>query len=182
MRKASSGKKIISQKRVETERLILVPLTYEQLLKYTRDDNSLELELSLNETERTITPDLKEALELTILPNVKDKSKNYLYSTLWAAILKEENKMIGDLCFVGEPNMAGEVEIGYGTYEAFRNRGFMTEALGGMVQWAAKQPEVGSVFAATEKHNLASCAVLIKNNFAKFGETETLYHWRLLIK
>jgi hypothetical protein len=28
--------------------------------------------------------------------------------------------MVGDICFVGEPNTEGEVEIGYGTYENFR--------------------------------------------------------------
>lgn len=64
--------------------------------------------------------ELKEALEQTILPNVADHTKNYLYSTLWTAISKAENKMIGDLCIVGEPNAAGEIEIGYGTYVEFQ--------------------------------------------------------------
>ena len=63
---------------IETERLILKPLTYDQLVKYTKCDNSLEAELNLNETSRTISPELKEAFEQTILPNVADKSKNYL--------------------------------------------------------------------------------------------------------
>jgi [ribosomal protein S5]-alanine N-acetyltransferase len=48
---------------IETVRLILKPLTYEQLVKYTKCDNSLEAELNLNETSRTISPELKEALE-----------------------------------------------------------------------------------------------------------------------
>ena len=34
---------------IETERLILKPLTYEQLKKYIRLDNSLETELNLND-------------------------------------------------------------------------------------------------------------------------------------
>ena len=114
---------------IETERLILKPLTYEQLIKYTRLDNSLETELNLNPASRTISADLKEALEQTILPNVADSNKNYLFSTLWTIISKADNKMVGDLCFVGEPNAAGEIEIGYGTYEEFRKRGFMTEAV-----------------------------------------------------
>jgi ribosomal-protein-alanine N-acetyltransferase len=104
---------------IETDRLVLRPLTYEQLIKYTKCDNSLEEELNLNESSRTISPELKEAFEQTILPNVADKSKNYLYSTLWTAISKAENKMVGDLCIYGEPNTDGEIEIGYGTYEEF---------------------------------------------------------------
>ena len=51
---------------IETERLILKPLTYEQLKKYIRLDNSLETELNLDTKLRTISPELKEALEKTI--------------------------------------------------------------------------------------------------------------------
>ena len=35
---------------IETERLILNPLNYDQLLKYIKADNSLEIELNLHET------------------------------------------------------------------------------------------------------------------------------------
>ena len=166
---------------IETERLILKPLTYGQLQKYIRLDNSLETELNLNESSRTISHELKEALDQTILPNVADTGKNYLFSTLWTVISKDENKMVGDLCFVGEPNTEGEVEIGYGTYEEFRKRGFMTEAVAGMIKWAEKQPNIRSIIASTDKSNIDSYSILERNNFIKSGETETLYNWRLRI-
>jgi [ribosomal protein S5]-alanine N-acetyltransferase len=60
-------------------------------VKYIKCDNSLEAELKLNETSRKISPELKEAFEEAILPNVADTSKNYLYSTLWTAISVSEN-------------------------------------------------------------------------------------------
>ncbi len=163
----------------ETKRLILKPLTYNQLVKYLKCDNSLEEELNLNETSRTVSPELKEAFEQTILPNVADKTKNYLYYTLWTAILTTENKMIGDLCIVGEPNEAGEIEIGYGTYEEFKNKGYMTEIVSGIIEWAKKQAIVKSIIASTDKTNVASFKVLEKNNFIKTGETETLFNWKL---
>lgn len=166
---------------VETERLILKPLTYEHLLKYIKCDNSLEAELNLNETSRTIPPELKEALEQTILPNVADTTKNYLYTTLWAAILITDNKMIGDLCIKGEPNLDGEIEIGYGTYEDFQNKGFMTEIVRGMIEWIKTQPKVKAVVASTDKENIASAKVLEKNGFLKVGETETSFNYRLKI-
>ncbi|WP_339886746.1 GNAT family N-acetyltransferase [uncultured Flavobacterium sp.] len=166
----------------ETERLILKPLTYEQLIKYIKCDNSLEIELKLNENSRTISPELKEAFEQTILPNVADKSKNYLYSTLWTVISKIDNKMVGDLCIVGEPNADGEIEIGYGTYDEFRNKGFMTEGVSGLIEWAIIQPEIKAIIASTEKNNTASFKVLEKNNFLKIGETETLCNWKLILK
>ena len=166
---------------IETERLIVKPLNYSQLVKYIKSDHSLEAELNLNENPRAISPELKEALENTILPNVADPKKNYLYSTLWTIISKEEKKMVGDLCFVGEPDSDGGVEIGYGTYLASRNKGFMTEAVGGLVKWVEKQPEIRSIFASTDKKNIASSSVLEKNCFTRVGETDTLYKWRLQI-
>lgn len=167
---------------IETERLVIKPLTYNQLLKYIQSDHSLEKELELNSTERSISPELREALEQTILPHVADTRKNYLYSTLWTIISKKENKMVGDLCFTGAPNAAGEIEIGYGTYERFRKKGYMTEAVGGMVDWAKNQPGIKTVIAGTDKENRASWAVLEKNGFTKIGETDTLFQWHLPIK
>ena len=164
---------------VETKRLTLKPLTYEQLIKYIKCDNSLETELNLNETSRTISLELKEAFEQTILPNVADTTKNYLFSTLWTAISKIDNKMVGDLCITGEPNSDGEIEIGYGTYDEFQNKGFMTEIVSGIIGWIKTQPKVKSVIAWTEKTNIASFKVLEKNMFLKIGETETSFKWRL---
>jgi RimJ/RimL family protein N-acetyltransferase len=164
---------------IETKRLTIYPLTYEQLIKYIRVDDSLEMELNLNKTSRTISAELKEALEQTILPNVADTSKNYLFSTLWTVISKADYKMIGDICIVGEPNSDGEIEIGYGTYEAFQGKGFMSEAVGGIVKWATTQNSVLAIVASTEKTNIPSFRVLAKNGFVKTGETENLYHWRL---
>jgi RimJ/RimL family protein N-acetyltransferase len=107
--------------------------------------------------------------------------KNYLYSTLWTAILKDEKRMIGELCMIGEPNPAGEVEIGYGIYDEFQNQGYMTEFLGGIVEWLKSQPGVQSILAKTEKSNVASYRVLEKNRFFKIGENDSLMEWKLVL-
>lgn len=167
---------------IETERLLLRPLTLDQLFKYIKGDNSLEIEFNLNDSVRTISLELKEALEQTIIPNVADPNKNYLFSTLWTAISKIDNKMVGDLCIVGEPNAAGEIEIGYGTYGEFRNKGFMTEAVGGLIKWARLQSSVISIIASTDKGNIASFSVLEKNDFKKVGENDTLFNWKLNLR
>jgi [ribosomal protein S5]-alanine N-acetyltransferase len=161
---------------IKTERLILQPLTYAQLLKYIKCDGSLERELKIRNNARKISTKLKEAFEQTILPNVADPNRNYLYST---AISKREKQMVGDLCIVGEPNEAGEIEIGYGTYDEFQNKGYMTEIVAGIIQWAKTQPKVKAIIASTEKVNAASFNVLQKNDFLKTGETESLFNWML---
>jgi len=167
---------------IETKRLYLKPLTYNQLLKYIKGEHLLEKELNLNPTSRIISPELKEALETSILPNVKDKKKNYLFYTLWTIISKMDNKMVADLCIIGEPNENGEIEIGYGTYDEFQGKGYMTEAVSGIIEWAKSQHNINSILASTEKSNIASFRVLEKNKFKKTDETETLYNWRLSIK
>jgi RimJ/RimL family protein N-acetyltransferase len=168
---------------IETERLVIKPLSYEQVTKYMRLDNSLETELKLSaSSSRTISNDLKEALENSILPNVADSNRNYLYFTLWTVISKADNKMIGDLCFMGEPDENGEIEIGYGTYEEFRNQGFMTEAVSSIIKWAREQPDIRAITASTDKTNGDSISILQKNSFIRFSENDTLYNWRLKIK
>jgi ribosomal-protein-alanine N-acetyltransferase len=164
---------------IESERLILKPLLHDQLIKYIANDNSLEIELKLNPTKKEITPVLREALEETILPNVADTGKNHLFSTLWTIILKEENYMVGDICFVGEPDENGEIEIGYGTYPDFRGKGYMTEAVACMIAWAKRQDNVKSIFAQTAKDNPASWHILLKNHFVQVAEDGNLLSWRL---
>jgi RimJ/RimL family protein N-acetyltransferase len=142
----------------------------------------LESELGLVKSSRTISEELKEALDKTILPNVAMQDRNYLFSTLWIVISKEKNKMVASLCFYGEPDEHGNIEVGYGTHEEFRKQGYMTEALGAMIGWAERQPVVSSILASTEKTNQASFSVLQKNGFIKMRETEIIYNWKRKIK
>jgi GNAT superfamily N-acetyltransferase len=164
---------------IQTFRLNLLPLSYDQLQKYIKNDQSLEKELNLKNSTRSISPELKEALQQTILPNVADPAKNYLYSTLWTIINRAERQMVADLCFVGEPNTDGEIEIGFGTYEHHQGHGYMTEAVTGMIKWVREQAEVKSIFAQTEMDNFASMSVLQKNGFVRLGSEEKLSSWRL---
>jgi len=166
---------------ISTARLNIIPLTYDQLVKYVKCDNSLEMELNLNPNSRTISDELKEALENTILPNVADKAQNYLFSTLWTAISVADNSMVGDLCIVGQPNELGEIEIGNGTYEEYQGKGYMTEMVGGIIEWAKTQSLVKSIIASTNKSNLASFKVLEKNNFIQMIETSLFYNWKLVL-
>lgn len=90
--------------------------------------------------------------------------------------------MVGDICIVREPNSNGEIEIGYDTHHEFRKKGFMTEAVGGIIKWATSQPKVLSIITSTDKDNIASSTILKKNNFSKVSESETKYDWKLILK
>ena len=164
--------------KLETERLIIFPLSHEQLNLYLQAENRLEETLGLHKGNRTISVELMDALKETILPAVFSSS-NYLYSTLWTIVYKERNQMVGDFCFKGIPNQAGEIEIGYGTYEEFQGNGFMTEALGAMVEWAFRQPNVKTLLAETDQTNEASHRTLLKNNFKQYKVVDAMIWWKL---
>ncbi|HYH13795.1 MAG TPA: GNAT family N-acetyltransferase, partial [Flavisolibacter sp.] len=76
-------------------------------------------------------------------------------------------------------NTDGEVEIGYGIYPQFQKKGYMTEAVGVICQWAFEQNRVASVLAETNNTNTASQKVLMKNGFKAFLETNKMTWWRL---
>jgi [ribosomal protein S5]-alanine N-acetyltransferase len=164
---------------IQTQRLRIIPLTKEQLVNYSIPDYSLENSLNVNLISRIVPEFLANVIKNKILPSVSDTSKNSLYYTFWTSILKQENIMVGDLCFKGEPNENGEIEIGYGTYPAFEGKGYMTEAVGAMIKWAFAQPNVQAVTAQTDPSNIASQKILEKNNFIQYGQTDENILWRI---
>ncbi len=163
---------------IETERLRILPLNLDQLKKYLRPDQTLESELRLNPSPREISPDLAEAFETSVLPNVADPDKNCLYYTLWAVVSKAENTIVAGLLFTGEPGADGETEIGYGTEPPHRNKGYMTEAIGGIIGWAQTQKEIRAIIAQTDAANRPSHATLIKNDFKPFKTVDDKIWWR----
>jgi [ribosomal protein S5]-alanine N-acetyltransferase len=166
----------------ETERLQLLPLTYTQLHKYLRADGSLEEELGLSTYVRRVSDTLSEVFAERILPYVADTSKDFRYSTLWTMIDKDRQRMVGDLCFKGIPDAKGQVEIGYGTDKEEEGKGYMTEAVGGLIDWAKTQESVKIIYAFTRKNNLASQRILQKNGFVLDRETNTELGWRLIVR
>lgn len=164
---------------LQTLNLLIIPLTQAQLANYSTSDFSLENSLYVNTIPRIVEEKLANVIKNKILPSVNDTSKNYLYYTFWTIISKQENVMVADCCFKGEPNENGEIEIGYGTYPAFEGKGFMTEAVGEMVTWAFTQPNVKAVTAQTNPNNIASQKILQKNNFVQCGQTTENILWRI---
>ena len=68
-------------------------------------------------------------------------------------IEKSNKAIIGGICFHGEPDENGQVEIGYGTDEEFRNKGYMTETISGLVDWTRENKTIKAIFHLI-KHSL----------------------------
>ena len=168
-----------STQNLESPRLYLVPLSYNQLLMYTKLDYSLELELGIFPRRRELLPEFKTTLETYLIPYIKDYPDKILYATIWAIVHKTDNIIIGDIGFNGAPTDKGVIEVGYSTFPDFMNQGYMTEALNSLASWAFCQSEVNIIIAQTDKSNIATHRVLTKNTFEPFAEADNFYWWRL---
>lgn len=87
---------------------------------------------------------------------------------IWMIELKDGTHA-GELCFKGVTK-SGAAEIGYGISEAYRRRGYGTEAVSALTKWALNQPGVECITAETEESNLASQKILRKSGFVPTGE------------
>ena len=80
-----------------------------------------------------------------------------------------DGERVGELCFKGL-SPGGMTEIGYGILPEFQGRGYATEAVKTVTQWAFSQPDVRCITAETEANNAASQKVLAKAGFTATGE------------
>lgn len=96
----------------------------------------------------------------------------------WPIVEISRKTVIGGITFKGPPDEQGEVEIGYGIADAYQDRGYMTECIHVVVQWALQQHGVTAVIAETAKDNPASEIVLRKNDFEHTRDTEEFRYWR----
>ncbi len=87
--------------------------------------------------------------------------------------------MVGEFCFKGPPDQTGSVEIGYATYEQYKNKGYMSDAVGAITKWSLTQPEVNSIKACTAPNNTPSQKILKKTGFVKISETANDTWWIL---
>ena len=163
---------------LQTKRLRLIALDRENLRLSLEDAQSMERNLGLNRGSRVEDEGIETAVRQMLAVVVEDEAR-YLWSTHWQVVLREQNRIVGGLCFKGPPNEAGEVEIGYGTSSAYRRRGLMTEAVQELVRWAFGQPLVLSIVAETDRDNFGSHRVLRKCGFAPCGDGGQFLWWKI---
>lgn len=123
--------------------------------------------------------ELGEAIRDFCLPNVEAHPGHYEWYTHWLIILPEEKRTIGGIGLGGTPKGQGSTEVGYFVDARYNGRGFATEALGALISWAAKNPELLRMIAHTPAGHLASQRILQKNGFKEQGQEEGVIRWVL---
>jgi [ribosomal protein S5]-alanine N-acetyltransferase len=73
--------------------------------------------------------------------------------------------------FLGPPQ-AGSVQLGYSVLPQYQGRGYATELVNALIEWAREQPGLERIVAETEWANPASARVLQKAGFVEVGSIE----------
>ncbi|MBO0948722.1 GNAT family N-acetyltransferase [Fibrella sp. HMF5405] len=162
---------------IETTRLTLFPLTLDQVRLHIAGGTWLEDELGVRPGHREVTEPLLSIIKAFTIPFLQQPERQPIYDTIWVALDRELNQFVADMKFKGAPDDEQTVEIGYGTYPAFRQRGYMTEIVGGLTDWALSQPGINRVTAETALTNSASQAVLLTNQFSPFEQDDYVRWW-----
>jgi len=163
---------------LETERLKLISLDAQNLRWSIEDRRKMERNLGVKITDTELEELVKTAMR-TSLKKVLENKKDYLWFTSWEIVLKKENRIIGGLCFKGCPDEKGRVEIGYGMRDEYKCKGYTTEAVKKLINWAFSFNNVTEIIAETEKDNLPSHRVLEKVGMEKYEENEKMFWWKL---
>ena len=87
----------------------------------------------------------------------------------WYWIDRAENAIVGGGGFKGQPSDDRTAEIGYETRPAYRRRGYASEAVAALADWALSRPGVHRVFAETKSDNTGSIKVLMATGFVPAG-------------
>lgn len=164
---------------LQTERLMLIALTRQQL------------ELALHNLTR-----LGETLQIQIKPDVfSDESRQAMmikmsrmehvnvelhpWYTYFLLVEQAGRSAVGVCGFKGAPTPFGSVEVGYAMHEGYRNKGYMTEAVRALVQWAFTHDVCRRVTAETLRDNFASQRVLQKAGMVLERESQNMLYWKI---
>ena len=163
---------------ISTTRLELLALTLGQL-----EIIQTELPLFEEQTGLTIKRDfLNERVQRAIWLKVEKMrevdASNHEWLTYWLVVIKGEAVGAGMLGFKGYPNKEGSTEIGYGIDPAYQNRGYMSEAVRALIDWAFSHPYCQSI-TATEVTNPASNRLLEKLGARLISCTENGSTWEI---
>lgn len=161
---------------LSTQRLLLIPLTLSQLKLCLTDPSTLEAELRLSISRDVLTERVLGAIHRKIEKMTEMEESQHLWQTYWLIVIREKEFGAGLAGFKGVSNENGSTEIGYGIDPAYQNKGYMSEAVKALVDWALQQP-VCTTVTATTVENPASRRLLQKLGARLVTENRTSSSW-----
>jgi RimJ/RimL family protein N-acetyltransferase len=89
---------------------------------------------------------------------------------VWYAVQIDPAVLVGTVGLSGPPDSEGIVELGYSMVARFQRKGYASEAVGALIDWAFSNPEVRRIRAHTFPTLQASIRVMERNGLSFAGE------------
>jgi RimJ/RimL family protein N-acetyltransferase len=86
---------------------------------------------------------------------------------VFVLVRREDDLAVGGMGFHGAPDEEGRVEVGYDLVEGARGRGYATEALRALSEWALARDDVRLLMATVEETNTPSQAVVTRAGYTR---------------
>lgn len=152
---------------VETERLVLHPLTLPLIDAVLDDDLARAQELAPFPLDATTFAADRCTLQLRQVQLRADPAEEpWLYR---AAVSRADGTVVARIGFHAPPDATGTVEVGYSVHPDHRRQGLATEMAAALIAWGQERG-VCSVLASTSPDNLASQGVIARLGFVRTGE------------
>lgn len=180
---------------IYSDRLRLIPLD-NQLLTFWNSEgrNNMEARLGINPSNWQVSDfdrlETEDALINFWIPMTAEHQVDFFWFTNWDIVLASENTSIGGIGFAGFPDQDGVTMVGYFIDGNHREKGYATEALTCLIEWAKLEPALKTIIADTPFFNFPSQNVLKKAGFKEFSIGETVHlnekiqtkNWRLIVR
>lgn len=101
-----------------------------------------------------------------------DEDPSIVHWLARAMVLTDDNgtrRAIGTIGFHGAPDEQGRLEIGYRVEPEYRRRGYTSEAVRAMLDWAATEHGIHRFIASVRPDNAASLGLVAGFGFAQTG-------------
>ncbi|UZJ77821.1 GNAT family N-acetyltransferase [Fictibacillus sp. KU28468] len=98
---------------------------------------------------------------------------------VWLVTEKETGMIVGDIGFKGKPSAERTVEVGYGIIPSAQKKGYATESVRAIIDWAFSSDQVNRVIAECLINNDPSIRVLEKMNMKRLGQEGEMLNWEL---
>lgn len=152
---------------MESERLILEPLTIEELQQILNGEQTFLKESVLSEVIKTAIAKKIERMQEVPL-------EGHPWLSYW--LIKEKSKgqgigLIGCKCL---PDEEGYVELGYAVAKEYRKKGYMTEALENFLDWLYEFPFCKGAILSIRSANIPSIKVAENCDF-RYEKMQDIY-------
>jgi RimJ/RimL family protein N-acetyltransferase len=166
---------------IETERLLIIPVSYSILCSIlcsilSRDYTEIKnLGITLNEKwPLSDTIDILYFLKDILKDDTESETEAF---GLWMIIRKKDMAIIGDIGFKGKPNSKFEVEIGFGIIDDEQKNGYGYESVSALLKWILQKDNVKLVKANCLLDNKASIKLLKKCGMKELKRDNSLIYW-----